>query len=104
MACHVDHGQEEMMRVLYLSKVDSVTKSACATAWPPLLATGTPTAGTRLTSSKLPTTTRSGGRARQVTYHGRPLYIDAGDTQPRDVNGAVLPRSAPPGSRSRARR
>src|SRR5512140_570960 len=47
-------------RTLYLFKADSgksACAGACATAWPPLLATGTPTAGTGLTASKLGTTT-----------------------------------------------
>jgi len=42
--------------------------------WPPLLATGKPTAGTGLTASKLGTITRSGGK-QQVTYNGHPLYL-----------------------------
>src|ERR1700730_2358590 len=64
-------------RTVYLFKADSGTSSACsgacATAWPPLLATGTPTAGTGPTASKLGTITRSDGK-QQVTYNGHPLY------------------------------
>src|ERR1700751_4358156 len=75
---------------LYLFKADSGTMSACpgacATAWPPLLAKGTPTAGTGLTASKLGTITRSGGN-RQVTYNGHPVYVYIGDKKPGDVNG-----------------
>ena len=77
-------------RTLYLFKADSATKSACsgacATAWPPLLATGTPTAGAGVTVAKLGTITRSDG-TRQVTYNGHPLYLYVGDKQPGDVNG-----------------
>jgi predicted lipoprotein with Yx(FWY)xxD motif len=77
-------------RTLYLFKADTGTKSACsgacATAWPPLLATGKPTAGTGLTASKLGTTTRSGG-TRQVTYNGHPLYLFIKDHKPGDVKG-----------------
>src|SRR5205807_5535968 len=58
----------------------------CATAWPPLLANGTPTGGTGVTASKLGTITRSGG-SRQVTYNGHPVYLYAGDKKPGDVNG-----------------
>ena len=92
-------------RTLYLFKADVGTKSACtgacATAWPPLLANGTPTAGTGLTASKLGTITRSGG-SRQVTYNGHPLYLFIKDTEARPSQPArASPRSAPPGSRSR---
>jgi predicted lipoprotein with Yx(FWY)xxD motif len=77
-------------RTLYLFKADSSTKSACtgacATAWPPLLATGKPTAGTGLTASKLGTITRSGGQ-HQVTYNGHPLYLFIKDTKAGQTNG-----------------
>jgi predicted lipoprotein with Yx(FWY)xxD motif len=77
-------------RTLYLFKADSATKSACtgacATAWPPLLANGKPTAGAGLNASKLGTITRSGGQ-RQVTYNGHPLYTFVMDTKPGDTTG-----------------
>jgi predicted lipoprotein with Yx(FWY)xxD motif len=77
-------------RTLYLFKADIGTKSACsgacATAWPPLLATGKPTAGTGLTASKLGTITRSGG-GRQVTYNGHPLYRFIKDQKPGQTTG-----------------
>ncbi len=53
--------------------------SGAATAWPPLLATGTPTAGGGLTSSKLATVTRPGG-SHQATYNGHPVYLYVGDS------------------------
>jgi predicted lipoprotein with Yx(FWY)xxD motif len=75
---------------LYLFKGDVGGKSACtgacATAWPPLAATGKPTAGTGLTASKLGTITRSDG-TQQVTYNGHPLYLYIGDKKPGDVTG-----------------
>jgi predicted lipoprotein with Yx(FWY)xxD motif len=77
-------------RTLYLFKADSGTKSACAgacaTAWPPLLATGRSTAGTGLTASKLGSTTRADG-TKQVTYNGHPLYLFIKDKKPGDVKG-----------------
>jgi predicted lipoprotein with Yx(FWY)xxD motif len=77
-------------RTLYLFQADVGTKSACtgacATAWPPLLATGNPSAGSGLTASKLGTTTRSGG-SQQVTYNGHPLYLFIKDKKPGDVTG-----------------
>jgi predicted lipoprotein with Yx(FWY)xxD motif len=77
-------------RTLYLFKADSATSSACAgacaTAWPPLLATGKASAGSGLIASKLGTITRSGGN-HQVTYNGHPLYLYVGDKKPGDVTG-----------------
>jgi predicted lipoprotein with Yx(FWY)xxD motif len=77
-------------RTLYLFKADVGTKSectgACAAAWPPLLATGKPTAGAGLTASKLGTSTRSGGK-QQVTYNGHPLYLFVQDHKPGQTTG-----------------
>jgi predicted lipoprotein with Yx(FWY)xxD motif len=77
-------------RTLYLFKADtgmqSACSSACATAWPPLLVTGKPTAASGLTTSNLGTITRSGG-GHQVTYDGHPLYLFLKDKKPGDVNG-----------------
>ena len=71
-------------RTLYLFKADVGTQSACtgacATAWPPLLASGNPIAGTGLTASKLGTSTRADG-TEQVTYNGHPLYLFVKDTK-----------------------
>jgi predicted lipoprotein with Yx(FWY)xxD motif len=80
-------------RTVYLFGKDTGTQStctgACAQNWPPLLAKGTPTAGSGATSSMLGTTTRSDG-GRQVTYNGHPLYLFAGDKNPGDTNGQGL--------------
>jgi predicted lipoprotein with Yx(FWY)xxD motif len=77
-------------RTVYLFKADvgmqSACTGACATKWPPLLATGKPTAGAGLTASKLATITRSDG-TRQITYNGHPLYLFVKDHKPGDVKG-----------------
>jgi predicted lipoprotein with Yx(FWY)xxD motif len=78
---------------LYLFKKDSGTKSACfgacATAWPPLRATGKPTVAGGAKASMVATTKRSDGKP-QVTYHGHPLYRFKGDSKPGDVKGQGL--------------
>lgn len=77
-------------RTLYLFKADVGAKSACtgacATAWPPQLVTGKPTAGTGLTASKLGTITRSNG-SKQITYNGHPLYRFIQDKTPGQTTG-----------------
>jgi len=74
---------------LYTHAGDSATSStctgSCATAWPPLTATGQPTAGTGVTG-KLGTLTRADGTI-QVTYAGLPLYYWQGDSKAGDVTG-----------------
>jgi predicted lipoprotein with Yx(FWY)xxD motif len=77
-------------RTLYLFAKDKGTTSscsgACATAWPPLRASGNPVAGTGVKSSLLGTTQRSDGKP-QVTYNGHPLYLYVGDQKAGDTNG-----------------
>jgi predicted lipoprotein with Yx(FWY)xxD motif len=77
-------------RTLYLFKADVGTKSACtgacATAWPPLLATGRRTVGSGANASLVGTTRRSAG-TQQVTYNGHPVYLFANDQKPGDTNG-----------------
>jgi predicted lipoprotein with Yx(FWY)xxD motif len=77
-------------RTLYLFQKDSGTQSACfgacASAWPPLRATGTPTVGDGANASLVGTTPRSDGKP-QVTYNGHPLYLFSGDQKPGDTNG-----------------
>jgi len=75
---------------LYLFTQDSPGKTTCydqcATYWPPLLTSGTPTAGTGVDASKFGTVTRTDGTT-QVTYNGWPLYYFAKDKQPGDTTG-----------------
>jgi predicted lipoprotein with Yx(FWY)xxD motif len=73
-------------RTLYLFTKDSATKSACsgacATAWPPLRASGKPTAGTGAKASLIRTTAHS-----QVNYNHHPLYTFIKDTKAGQTNG-----------------
>jgi predicted lipoprotein with Yx(FWY)xxD motif len=77
-------------RALYLFDADHNGKSACsgacASAWPPLIVTGTPTVSGGVMSAQLGTTTRSNG-SKQVTYNGHPLYYFAGDSGSGTTNG-----------------
>jgi predicted lipoprotein with Yx(FWY)xxD motif len=69
-------------RAIYLWDGDHGTRSdcsgACAQAWPPVTVTGAPHAAHGVTASELGTTTRADG-AKQVTYHGHPLYYFVAD-------------------------
>jgi predicted lipoprotein with Yx(FWY)xxD motif len=77
-------------RALYLWDADHGPMSACtgdcATDWPPLTTTGTPTASGQAKSSLLGTTKRADG-SREVTYAGHPLYYFAGDSAPGQTSG-----------------
>jgi predicted lipoprotein with Yx(FWY)xxD motif len=77
-------------KTLYLFAQDTGTKStcsgACATAWPPLRASGKPTVGGGAEASLIGTTPRSDGKP-QVTYNGHPLYGYQGDSKAGDTNG-----------------
>jgi predicted lipoprotein with Yx(FWY)xxD motif len=80
-------------RTLYLFQKDSGTTSACtgacATFWPPLTATGTPTAGSGANASLIATTMRSDGKS-QVVYNGHPVYLYTGDHKAGDTTGQGL--------------
>ena len=90
-------------RTLYLFQKDSGTTSectgACAGAWPPLRATGTPTVGGGARASLVGTTQRSDGQP-QVTYNGHPLYLFSGDTQAGQTRARAPRRSAAAGTPS----
>jgi predicted lipoprotein with Yx(FWY)xxD motif len=74
----------------YSSEPKNVVKctGSCAAKWPPLLiAAGVkPLAAPGVTASLLGTVKRPDGKV-QVTYHGMPLYLFAGDTKAGAVNG-----------------
>jgi predicted lipoprotein with Yx(FWY)xxD motif len=58
----------------------------CEAAWPPLLTTGAPKAGTGADASKLGTTKRTDGTV-QVTYNKLPMYYFTPDKAPGDIKG-----------------
>jgi predicted lipoprotein with Yx(FWY)xxD motif len=76
-------------RTLYIFTKDSNGTSACtdacAKAWPPATATGTPTAASGI-SATLSTITRADGTT-QVVINGQPLYTYAADAAPGDTEG-----------------
>jgi predicted lipoprotein with Yx(FWY)xxD motif len=75
---------------LYIYTKDTPNTSncygSCATAWPPLLTNGAPTAGNGVDASLLSTTTRTDGTT-QVTYNGWPLYYFVSDKAAGDTSG-----------------
>jgi predicted lipoprotein with Yx(FWY)xxD motif len=80
-------------RAIYLFEADkngtSACTGACAAAWPPVTATGTPRAGSGVNQALLGTIKRPDGTA-QVTYNGHPLYYFAGDTGTGTAKGRGL--------------
>jgi predicted lipoprotein with Yx(FWY)xxD motif len=77
-------------RTLYLFEKDkqgrSACSGACATNWPPLIATAKPVAGSGVKASLLGTTKRSDGRV-QVTYNHHALYLFIKDTKKGQTSG-----------------
>ncbi len=75
---------------LYLFTKDSGTVSACnggcLNAWPPVVASDTPTAGAGLHTEDLGSITREDG-TKQVTFHGHPVYTYGGDSGPGEFTG-----------------
>ena len=75
---------------LYLFAKDkngtSACSGTCARFWPPLLSSGTPTAGSGVKRSLLGKTRRSDGRL-QVTYNRHPLYTFSLDRKAGQTGG-----------------
>jgi len=61
----------------------------CSGIWPPVTASGMPSAGSGLDQSKLGTVKRADGST-QVTYAGHPLYYYTGDSGPGTAKGQGL--------------
>lgn len=62
----------------------SVCSGGCASAWPPLISTSTPSAASALPGTLGLLTDANGS---QVTYNGHPLYTYSGDTASGQLNG-----------------
>jgi len=62
-----------------------VETTGCPHFWPPLMVTGTPTAGAGVKASLLSTIALAGGGS-QVTYDGHPLYTYSGDSGPGETD------------------
>jgi predicted lipoprotein with Yx(FWY)xxD motif len=79
--------------VLYRFMADktkaSTCSGACASNWPPLVATGPPVAGAGVKQALLGTTKRRDGKL-QVTYAGRPLYFFVGDAKAGETKGQAV--------------
>jgi predicted lipoprotein with Yx(FWY)xxD motif len=75
---------------VYLFESDKGSKSTCtgecASDWPPVTTTGSPTAGGGAVDADLGTITRPEGM-KQVTYKGHPLYFFEEDKDNGDTNG-----------------
>ena len=80
-------------RTLYMFDGDPEGTSgcydACATAWPPLATTGSPTAAGDADAKDLSTSNRSDGIL-QVLYNGHPLYTYASDGAAGQTTGQGL--------------
>jgi len=76
-------------RTLYELDKDTATMATCTggctSLWPPLTATGMPTAGSGVDATKL--TILNGANGMQVVYNGHPLYMFAMDNAAGDVKG-----------------
>lgn len=64
----------------------SACYGACATAWPPVITSGTPKVEGEASAAKIGTITRSEG-TKQVTYAGHPLYYYSPDSVESDISG-----------------
>jgi predicted lipoprotein with Yx(FWY)xxD motif len=84
-------GPKKLTVYMFASDHGSVSTcyGACATAWPPVITTGTPKAQGGAIAAKIGTITRSEG-AKQVTYAGRPLYYYTPDSNEAAISGQGL--------------
>jgi predicted lipoprotein with Yx(FWY)xxD motif len=78
---------------LYLFEKDKGPKSQCTgdclNDWPPLTASGKPTAGSGVPASMLGTSKLASGKS-IVTYNGHPLYYFEGDSKAGQTTGQGL--------------
>lgn len=84
---------DDQGRILYMFDKDKDGTSdcydKCEAAWPPVLTTGDPVAGTGGDKALLGTSARKDGTT-QVTYNKLPIYRYTPDAKPGDVNGQAV--------------
>jgi predicted lipoprotein with Yx(FWY)xxD motif len=68
------------------NKTGQACQKFCALIWPPVLTSGQPEAGVDVTQHALGVVVRPDG-TRQVTYHGKPLYLFINDAYIPGVSG-----------------
>jgi predicted lipoprotein with Yx(FWY)xxD motif len=80
-------------RTLYLFALDdraaSTCTGSCASVWPPVPVTGTPTASGGAQAADVSVITGSNG-VQQLAYAGHPLYYFAGDSKPGQTRGQAI--------------
>ena len=82
----VDGSGRTLYRFMHDTSARSTCSGACASNWPPLTSREKPEAEGKARASLLSRHKRAGG-AKQVTYHGRPLYHFIGDSKPGQTTG-----------------
>jgi predicted lipoprotein with Yx(FWY)xxD motif len=85
----VDSSGKTVYRFSPDNQSSSTCTGACAAVWPPVIVTGTPTAGSGLSASLLGTVRDADGRM-QATYNRWPLYSFVGDTAAGQAHGQGL--------------
>jgi predicted lipoprotein with Yx(FWY)xxD motif len=82
----VDGSGRTLYRFMHDTSAKSTCSGACASNWPPVTSREKPEAEGKAKASLISRHKRAGG-AKQVVYHGRPLYRFIGDSKPGQTNG-----------------
>jgi predicted lipoprotein with Yx(FWY)xxD motif len=82
----VDGSGRTLYRFMHDKSAKSTCSGACAANWPPLTSREKAEAEGKAKASLISSHKRAGG-AKQVIYHGRPLYHFSGDSAAGQTNG-----------------